>query len=232
MAKKNQAANQEQLVNLGGVVSNAEDFFVKYKKVLIGAGVVIALGIGGYVYYLEGYMKPRQKAAEEEIYMAEYFFRKDSLNLALNGVQGQFTGLISIADNYGDTRAGNRAKFLVGTIYLHQGKFEDAITYLKKYNTDDLILSSQALGCIGDAHRELGDSEKAASYYEKAYKNSSNEVTTPYYMKKAAMVYEDDLQAPEKALKLYTKIREDYGYLSEYKDINKYIAKLETSLGN
>lgn len=229
MAKHHQPEKETQVADKQTSGNKWDNVVKNNKKLLIGVGVAAVLIAGGFLYYNEFVKKPAEKEAEVEIYKAEYFFRLDSLNLALNGIDGQFQGLLSIADSYGKTKAGNRAKYMAGVSLLHLGRYEEAIDYLSRFKSGDLFLGAMALGCMGDAYRELGDSEQAAKYYEKAANKNNNELTTPLYLKKAAMTYEDDLQSPDKALKLYKKVRDEYGYLQDYKDITKYIARLEAA---
>lgn len=230
MSKKHPEAD-ETIVDLGSTYQQLEAFFNKNKKILtIALGAVVVL-VGGYMYYTEMIQKPKEKKALEELFTAEFFFAKDSFNLALNGREGEFYGFLQVIDEYGGTKAGNLANYYAGICYLRMGKFEEAISHLKKFKSSDVILGPMALGCIGDAYRELGQSEEAASYYEKAAKKSDNSFTAPMYLKKAGMTYEEDLKDLEKALKAYKKIREEYGNTTEGRDIGRYIARLEYQLG-
>ncbi len=230
MSKKHSEAD-ETIVDLGSTYQQLEAFFNKNKKLLtIVLGAVVLL-VGSYMYYTEMIQKPKEKKALEELFTAEYFFAKDSFNLALNGREGEFYGFLQVIDEYGGTKAGNLANYYAGICYLRMGKFEESISHLKKFKSSDVILGPMALGCIGDAYRELGQSEEAASYYEKAAKKSDNSFTAPMYLKKAGMTYEEDLKDLKKALKLYKKIREEYGNTTEGRDISRYIARLEYQLG-
>ena len=230
MSKKHSEAD-ETIVDIGSTYQQLETFFNKNKKILtIAMGALVVL-VGGYMYYTEMIQKPKEKKALEEIFTAEFFFAKDSFNLALNGREGEFYGFLQVIDEYGGTKAGNLANYYAGVCYLRMGQFEDAISHLKKFKSSDVILGPMALGCIGDAYRELGQSEEAALYYEKAAGKSDNAFTAPMYLKKAGMTYEEDLKDLEKALKAYKKIREEYGNSTEGRDIGRYITRLEYQLG-
>lgn len=230
MSKKHSEAD-ETIVDIGSTYQQLEAFFNKNKKILtIALGALVVL-VGGYMYYTEMIQKPKEKKAQEELFTAEFFFAKDSFNLALNGREGEFYGFLQVIDEYGSTKAGNLANYYAGICYLRMGQFEDAISHLKKFKSSDVILGPMALGCIGDAYRELGQSEEAVSYYEKAAGKSDNAFTAPMYLKKAGMTYEEDLKDLEKALKAYTKIREEYGNSTEGRDIGRYITRLEFQLG-
>ena len=157
--------------------------------------------------------------------MAELYFQKDSFNLALNG-DGQYLGFIDIADEYSSTKPGKLANYYAGLSYLNTGDFENAIEYLDDFSSDDIILSSLALGCIGDAYMELEDLDNALSYYEDAASYNDNEFTTPRYMLKQAMIHESNGDYAD-ALALYKGIEADYKSSREGNGIEKYIARAE-----
>ena len=86
------------------------------------------------------------------------------------------------------------------------------------------MLSSLAIGCIGDAYLELDDKEKALSYYKKAANNHNNEFTTPRFLMKQATVFEI-LDEHDKALALYNRINEEYKQSREGQNVAKYISR-------
>jgi len=49
---------------------------------------------------------------------------------------------------------------------LKQGKFEDAIEYLKKFNAGDLLIQARAYSLIGDAYLELKDNEDKSDGFD------------------------------------------------------------------
>ena len=166
-----------------------------------------------------------EKEAQADMFMAELYFQKDSFNLALNG-DGQYLGFLDIADEYSSTKPGKLANYYAGLSYLNTGDFENAIEYLDDFSSDDIVLSSLALGCIGDAYMELEDADNALSYYEDAASYTDNEFTTPRYMLKQAMIHEGNGDYAD-ALALYKGIEADYKSSREGNGIEKYIARAE-----
>ncbi len=226
------AENKDQETKSTGFsVRGIENFYNRNKKAVIGGAVTLVVLVGAFLYYRTQILAPREKTAYTEMYKAEYYFGKDSFSLALNGKPGVFMGFEEIISEYGGTDAGNLARYYAGICHLHLGHYDDAIANLKKFSSDDVIIGSIALGCIGDSYRELGDGENAVKYYEKAARRNSNSFTTPMYLKKAAMTYEEDLQNYDKALATYIKIEKEYGNTNEGRDVSKYIARLKTMTG-
>ena len=190
--------------------------------IIIGAIIGVILVFIGYKNLV---VKPLEKEAKIEAYMAQLYFQKDSFNLALNG-DGQYSGFLDIAEDYSSTNIGNLANYYAGLCFLHTQEFDNSIEYLKNFSSDDIILSSLALGCIGDAYLELGNAKKAEDYYKDAINNSDNAFTAPRFMMKLAMIYEKNKDFSE-ALSLYKKIKKEYKKSQEATAIDKYISRAE-----
>jgi hypothetical protein len=65
---------------------------------------------------------------------------------------------IKIADEYSGTDAGNLANYYAGMAYLNTGKYNEAIDYLNKFKSDDIVLSG--LATVGDAYAENNNRKK------------------------------------------------------------------------
>jgi len=220
MAKK--IDNTEEKIHaVEEALSKSEKFIEKNQKILtiiIGSAIVIVLGVFAFQKL---YIGPREKAAQGQMFMAQKYFEEDSLNKALNG-DANFPGFLDIIDNYSMTKSSNLAKYYAGIIYLKQGKYEDAITYLKKFSSNDEFVGPMATGSIGDAYMELGQKDKALESYLKASSQQVNDLTTPLYLMRAAFVYED-MGKFDKAVELYEKIQKEHTKSTEARDIEKYI---------
>ena len=222
MAKKVNKADQ-QLANVEQVLSKTEQFIeTNQKKITYVVGVFVAV-IALYFGYQNMYLAPLEEDAQTEMFMAELYFQKDSFALALNGDE-QYEGFLSIADDYGLTNAGNLANYYAGLCYLNLGEYENAIDYFSDFSSDDIILSSLALGCIGDCYAELDDIDTALDFYKKASKNSDNGFTNPRYLMKQARIldFQEDFDA---ANELYVRIKENYAESIEAQNIEKYISR-------
>lgn len=225
MAKKKIDNTEEKIMAVEEALSKTEIFIEKNQKLLgiiIGA---IALVVLAYFGFQRFFIMPREQQAQSQMFMAEKYFEQDSLDLALNG-DGMYPGFLEIIDDYSMTKSAGLAKYYTGIIYLNQGKFEDAISYLKKFKTKDAMVAPMAKGAIGDAYMELGNVTQAADFYLQAAKISENEFTTPGFLQKAAWAYED-AGNKTKALEICERIRVEFPRSMEARDIEKYIAKLK-----
>jgi tetratricopeptide (TPR) repeat protein len=158
--------------------------------------------------------------------MAEKYFALDSFNLAING-NAEFAGLLEITDNYGSTKSGNLAHYYLGISFLRTGQYEAAISELENFSSDDVVISTMAIGAIGDAYMELGDLNKAASNYDKAASNDENSFTSAYFLMKSGKTFEiigDHSEAVER----YTTIKNDFNKSAEAAQVDKLISRAES----
>lgn len=228
MAKK-KTAKEDNLQELESALTKTEQFVEDNQKMItyiVGAVIII---VAGYLAFHRFYMQPKEEEALSQMFMAENYFEKDSFNLAING-DGNYLGFLDIIDDYGITKSANRAKYYTGISYLHLGQYEEAIDYLRKFKTDDLLLEPVKDGAIGDAMLELGNNEDALEQYKKAYSASENELTTPVYKMKAAKLLES-MNKLKEALKLYQEIKNDYPQSTEGTSVDKYIARIKNKIG-
>jgi tetratricopeptide (TPR) repeat protein len=219
---------EDNLQELESALTRTERFIESNGKIIsivVGAIVVVVAGVLAFNKF---YIQPKEDEALSQMFMAENYFEKDSFNLAING-DGNYLGFLDIIDDYGITKSANRAKYYAGISYLHLGQYEEAIDYLKKFKTDDLLLSPVKEGAIGDAMLELGKREDALSQYKKAYSAAENELTTPVYKMKAAAILESMNQYAD-ALKLYEEIKKEYPQTAEGSTVDKYIARVKVQM--
>lgn len=220
--------HEDQFEHIEDALTRGEQFVENNQKLLINAVIVILVIIGAFLGYNRFIKNPRIEEASSQIFGAQNYFEKDSFNLALNG-DGNISGFLEIADNYGSTPAGNLANYYSGLCYLYLGDYNQAIVYLKKFSTDDLLLSNMAIANIGDAYMQLNDYKKAAEYYAKAASSKVNDFSTPVFLMKNALAYEK-AEDYASALKVYERIEKEFPNSSEARNIEKYITRVKTNL--
>ena len=224
MAKKPNKS-EDQFVQVEEALTRTEQFVEDNQKNITRGITIIVAVIALIIGVKKLYLEPLQESAQTDMYMAELYFQKDSFNIALNG-DGQYLGFIDIADEYSLTKSGKLANYYAGLCYLNLGDFDNAIDYLQDFSSDDIILSSLALGCIGDAYMELGNINQALGYYKDAANNNINSFTTPKYLFKQAMIYELEGSYSD-ALDIYNTIKDDYSDSREASQIEKYISRAQ-----
>jgi tetratricopeptide (TPR) repeat protein len=187
------------------------------------AVAIKVLVIAGYIGYTRFILVPREREARAEMFMAEIYFEQDSLQLALYG-DAEYPGFLDVISSYRFTKTANLAHYYAGMSYLKIGDYEDAIKHLKKFRGTDQFLGAMTYGAIGDAHLELGDQSAAARYYRKAYRYKPNNLTTPLFLFKAGLLFEE-MGQPGEALSLYERIHNEYQNSAEGRNIERYIGR-------
>jgi len=221
-------STQEKEVSLQESLHKTEDFINKNRRSLGIIGGAILLAVVGYLVYQKWYVAGKETEASAKMFMAEAYFKNDSLKQAIGG-DGVNAGFQDIIDEYGVSPSANLAHFYLGFSQLKSGKYDEAIETLKGYNGEDDITSSLALGGIGDAYMEMNNTDEAISYYEKASKEDPNNFTSPLFLMKLAQAQEvkSDYKA---ALDTYNKLKNDYPATSEGQQADKYIARAEAKI--
>lgn len=223
MSNKKKQAAEESIESVENLLSKTEHYIEENQKSLTIIVVAIAVVVLGYLGFRNLYVAPLEKEAISQVFMAERYFETDSFRLALEG-DGSFPGFLDIIEDYGLTKTANLAHYYAGISYLNIGQFEDAIEHLKKFHSRDRIVSSIALGAIGDAFVETGELQKGAESYVRAANKRPDNFTSPLYLLKAGQIYEE-LGNYRKALQAYETIEEKYPESTEGRQIEKYITR-------
>jgi tetratricopeptide (TPR) repeat protein len=226
--KKREEKVHSSVHSSNSLIKRLDIFYNEQQKVINIVAIGILVAIAAIVAYLFLYLPGQQEKAEQAIYKAEQYFAMDSLELALNG-DGIHDGVLTVIDDYGNTKTGNRAKYIAGICYLKSGKYDEAIKYLKKFKSKDKLVSVQALGSLGDAYMEKGDWDNAAKYYKKAVSKNSNDLITPVYLLRLGMLYEMQGKWAD-AVTYYEKLQKEYTQSYEAMEIEKRIEYTKTKL--
>jgi tetratricopeptide (TPR) repeat protein len=191
MSKKKNIEKDPSLEGFETALTKSEQFIEDNQKTLtyvaLGALIIVSL----YLSFQKFIIEPKESEANENMFVAEQYFARDSFNLALNG-DGNYFGFIDISSDFKMTKSANLAKYYTGICYLQLGEYEEAISHLKKFSTSDIMISAVATGAIGDAYCELGEFSSAISYYEKAANNNPNSFASPIYLSKAGQLHEEE----------------------------------------
>ena len=220
---KEKEKEQEREEKVIETVSKTDQFFRENKKTIYGilaALVVVAVAL---VAYQKFYVQPKSEEAAAQMFPAEANFRNGEFELALNG-DGNVLGFKQVIEDFG-AKGGKDIFLYAGICELQLGNYQEAISYLKKYNGKDAILSARATACIGDAYVGLEKYSEALGYFEKAAATADNMFAATYLLK--AGVTCEELGDNAKALTFYKKIKDQYANSPEGYDIDKYITRIE-----
>jgi tetratricopeptide (TPR) repeat protein len=226
MAKANNGATEDKFESIESALSRTEQYIEENQKsltIIVGAIVGVIL-----IYFLFNrfYLKPMEAEAQSQMFTAEKYFDKDSFNLALNGDASLNLGFLGVIEEYGLSKVANLAHYYAGICYKNLGKYQESIDYLKKFDSDDQMISNIAQGSIGDCYAELGDKDNAIKYYEIAAENVENDFTSPVYYMRAGLLLEEKGDF-KKALGIYEKIQKNFSKSYEAQQIEKYITRVK-----
>ena len=217
--------NQNDAQNASSAVNITETFFGKYKKAIIIGVVAVIVIIAGVIVYNNYVAEPRAAKASTALSKGQEYFGMEEYEKALNGDSIGYAGFISIAADYSSTDAGNLANLYAGLCYAQMGKWQEAASYLEKFDQqDDQMISPAALAALGNAYAHLKQLGKAVETLTKAARNADNNSLSPTFLIQAGEILESQGKKAE-ALKLYEEVKQKYFNSMQYQTIDKYIER-------
>ncbi|MEE9364916.1 MAG: tetratricopeptide repeat protein [Cellulophaga sp.] len=230
--EEHDSATAEVFNTLDEGASRSEEWIQKNQNYILGVICVVLVVVLGYLAYTQFVMKPKEANAANEMYYPQQYFEQalnstvaqDSLfNLALNGAEGKY-GFLDIIEEYSGTKSANLASYSAGMAYLNMQKYQEAITHLENFSSNDAILGALAKGSIGDAFVQLNQAGDALGYYEKAISHNTNDYTTPKFLSKAGITALE-LNENSKALKYFQRIKDEFSTSDEARTVDVFIGK-------
>jgi len=229
---EDESAVAEAFNTLDETANKSEEWIEKNSKPLVYGLLGIIAAIIIYLGYTKFVVEPNETEASNDLAYPRSLFdealnaagqKADSLyTLSLKGgIDGKF-GFIDIADEYSGTKAGNLANYYAGISYLKKGDYTEAIDYLGRFESEDVLLGPTALGAIGDAFADINQLDQALEYYEQAANKKENELTGPLFLFKAGQTAMS-LKKFSKAEQLFTAIKTTYPNAEQARDIEKFI---------
>lgn len=192
-------------------------------KVVIGVAIVIV----GIFFYNNMVAEPAEIEASQDIWPIEKVFASANYDSAA-------TEFEYIAEEHAGTDAGNLANYYLGVSELKSGNYDAALTALENFDASGKLLPGLKVGLIGDCYSELGQVEDAVANYKKAASLLNSKSVSPYYLKKAGILLEQNGQATE-AVEVYQTALNDYlssvapSAQAVKKEIEKLLVRAQTA---
>ena len=214
-------------------LSQKEAVFMKHKKAISAAIVVVILIIAGVLSYETYVSGPREQEASTALAKGQDYFANQQFEIALKGDSTGYKGFLNIASDYSSTDAGNLANLYAGLCYANLDKWNDAVKYLEKYSpADDEMVSPAATGALGNAYAHTKQLDKAVELLKKAAsmadgeaEGNTNNSLSPTFLIQAGEILESQGKKDE-ALKIYQDIKKKYVNSPVYGEIDKYIERV------
>lgn len=223
MAEK---TNNQAAPSMEESLNKSEALFLQYKNAIIGCVAAIVVIVGGIICYKTYISEPNEQKASTALAKCQENFQNGSYELALNGDSLGNVGFLQIASEYSSTDAGNLANLYAGLCYANLDNWQDAATFLEKFDgADDKMISPAALGALGNAYAHLNQLDKAVSTLVKAAEKADNNSLSPTFLIQAGQILEKQDKKAE-ALKLYKQVKEKYFQSMQYQNIDEYIERV------
>lgn len=218
--QKNNAGTDQE------VVDKAMGYWEKNSKKILTVAIAIIVVAGGYLAYKNLIQEPGELKANEDLFAAENNFRKDSFNLALNGM-GATPGFLKVISKHSGTKAANLAHLYAGQCYLQLGEYQKAADQLQDFSAYGAKqVEAKAAGLLGDALAELKKNDDAIAQYKKAGTIfPDDQAISSEYLFRGALLSEMNGK-PEEALELYQIIKDKYPRTEKGFVIDKYLSRL------
>ena len=225
MAKENQTENRTAVEELNDSLTGIEQKVQNNQKTIMWACVAVVAVVCAVLIYVYGIRRPGIESANNAIGQADLTMAMGNDSLALQQYQ-------QVADEYG-YEAGNRAQRNAAILLYQQGKYQEAINYLKNYSANESIIGASSKALEGDCYVNLKNYNEAIDCYREAAKISDkNPSYTPYFLMKEATV-QRELKNYKAEADLYRTIRDEYPEYAAMQqiDFEKYIARAEAQAG-
>jgi tetratricopeptide (TPR) repeat protein len=145
---------------------------------------------------------------------------------AVDGIpEKNVQGLRSIVDNYGNSAAGDLARFYLASAYVQLGRSDDALKEFEEFSPPDELLAVARLSGIGSCYESRGRFKEAAGSFEKAATQYPKDVSAAENLNNAARDY---AQAGDrdKAIDLFKRIKKNYPTTAFAREADRFIAQL------
>jgi hypothetical protein len=193
--------------------------------------IFLIIIVSAYIFLKKFFFLPSEEEAMKEFNYAQQYLYQGNIDKALNrkNVKINYLGFSGIASKYPFTKAGNISKFYAGICYYKLGEYEESIKIMKSFSAKDEILCSIKYGIIGDAFTQMKNKKEALKNYVIAANVRENEITTPLYYYKAALLnfYMKKYEDSKYFLK---KIEIKYPFFLYKKNVEKYLMFVENKL--
>ena len=195
------------------------------KRVSTAAGIVAVLAVA--LWFYSNNMRANDDRATSELAKVFTFYDNGQYQIAINGIpEKNVTGLQSIVDNYGSTKAGNIAKFYLANAYYNSQNYDKALQYFSDFSGGgNALVENSAIAGIGACYEAKGDFKKAAENYEKAALKNSEDPNAADNLVNAARNFGKSGDK-NRAVELLKKVKKDYPTSTAARDVDRYLAEV------
>ena len=195
------------------------------KRVSTVVGIVAVLAVA--LWFYSNNVRANDDRATAELARVYTFYDNGQYQIAINGIpEKNVSGLQSIVDNYGSTKAGNIAKFYLANAYYNSQNYDKALAYFNDFGgSNSSLIENSAIAGIGACYEAKGNFKKAAENYEKAALKDSDDPNAADNLVNAARNFGKSGDK-DRAIELLKKVKKDYPTSTAARDVDRYIAEV------
>lgn len=190
-------------------------------KIVVWSCIAVTAVVAIILLYVYVFRQPAQNAANAALGQADVELLMGNDSIALAKYQ-------QVAAEHGYS-AGNLANLNAAILLYKQGKYEEALNYLKDYSASESVIGASAKSLEGDCYVNLKKYPEAIDCFKKAVKISDNNphYTPAFLLKEATVLREQKDYKAEAAV--YEQIIKDYpNYGAEIGvDLQKYLERAQ-----
>jgi len=200
-------------------------FYENNKRVIgIAVTAVVVVVIAGLVYSKN--RSDNNERALAQLSQVDALYNQGQYQAAIDGVpERNIPGLKSIVDNFGNSRGGELARFILASAYYEVGKYDEALTQFEDFSPPDEMLAASRYAGIAQCFEAKKNFGEAAKYFESAVGKSPKGVSAAEDLSNAARDF-GLAGEKEKALELYQRLKKDYPASQYARDADRFIAQL------
>jgi TolA-binding protein len=200
-------------------------YYEEHKRPIGIITTVVAVAIIVLLVILKNRADANQSAMLQ-IGQVQEIFATGQYQAAVDGVpERNIPGLKAIVDNYGNSRGGELARFMLGSAYFELGKYDEALQQFEDFSAPDNMLAASRLAGIAQCYEARGNHKDAAEYFEKAAGEDAKGIAAPDYLSQAARNY-GLAGDKERAVELYRRLKKNYAASSYARDADRFIEQM------
>ncbi|MEW6510592.1 MAG: tetratricopeptide repeat protein [Bacteroidota bacterium] len=203
----------------------ATTFYEQNKRPISIGVTALAVIILATVVFFKNRADNNEKAA---IQLSGIFqaFDAGQYRTAIDGVpEKNIPGLKSIVENYGNSEAGELARFYLANAEFNTGNYAEALAQFRACSVSDEMLEVSRLAGMGACYEAMGDHASAAEYFESAATSYSKDVSAAENLSHAARNY-GEAGEKDKAIELYRRIKKNYPTTTFAREADRFISQL------
>jgi tetratricopeptide (TPR) repeat protein len=200
-------------------------FYEENKRMIGIVTTVVAVVVIAVLVVLKNRADANENAMLQ-LGQVEDIYASGQYQAAIDGVpERNVPGLKAIVDNFGSSRGGELARFMLANAYFELGKYDEALEQFEDFSAPDDMLAGSRYAGIAQCCEAKKNYKEAAENFEKAASRDAKDVLTPEYLSNAARNY-GLAGAKDHAIELYKRLKKNYPTSPSARDVDRFVAQL------